>query len=131
MKLRLSSLVRAGGAGSAAAIGGRTSKRVRALLLAGSDVAARRIDPSGLQPLAVASSGELGAGSDVMATATGAASWAALNLLAEGVLRRLRVPGLLRGALLGGAVYVADVAVATGLAAKSEQAEAAVVSSRA
>lgn len=115
MQIRQSSLVRASGAALAAAVDGRAPRVLRALLLAGSDLAARRIDPVGLQPLAISPSADIellvSVKPDVVTTATGAASWAALNLLVDAGLRRTRLPALLRAAVVGATVYAADVAV--------------------
>lgn len=78
MEIRPSSLVRAAGAALAAAAGGRTSWRTRALILAGPDLAARRLDPVGLQPLAITPGADLdvlvSVDSDVVTAATGGAS---------------------------------------------------------
>lgn len=115
MQLRPSSLVRATGAGTAAALGGRAPAAVRVLLLAGSDLAARRLDPVGLQPLAITPSADLdvlvSVDSDAVTAATGALSWTVLNLLVDAGGRMTRIPAPMRAAIVGVAVYVADVAV--------------------
>ena len=115
MEIRSSSLVRAAGAALAAASGGRTSWTTRALILAGSDLAARRLDPVGLQPLAITPGADLdvlvSVDSDVVTAATGAASWSALNLLVDAGARAARLPAPVRAAAVGVGVYLADVAV--------------------
>ncbi|HEY0952685.1 hypothetical protein [Nocardioides sp.] len=115
MQVRPSSLVRASGAALAAALGGQTRRTTRALILAGSDLAARRLDPVGLQPLAISPSADLevlvSVEPEVVSAITGAASWATLNLLVDAGARGMRLPAPLRAALVGTAVYAADVAV--------------------
>jgi len=115
MKIRPSSLVRASGAALATALSGRAPRSSRVLLLAGSDLAARRIDPVGLQPLAISPAADINVlvsvEPDAVAAVTGAASWAALNLLVDAVARVTRLPAPLRAAVIGVGVYVADVAV--------------------
>jgi hypothetical protein len=115
MELRPSSMIRAAGAALAATTGDRVSGRRRALLLAGSDLAAKKADPVGLQPLAITPSGDLDAQvsikPDVVTALTGATTWAARNLGVDALLRRLRVPAVLRGAAVGAAVYATDLAV--------------------
>lgn len=116
MQIRPSSLVRATGATAASALGARAPRGVRVLILAGSDLAARQLDPVGLQPLAITPSADLdvlvSVDSDLVTAATGALSWTALNLLVDAGGRMARLPAPLRAAVVGIAVYVADVAVA-------------------
>ncbi len=99
----------------ATAASGRAPRTARVLLLAGSDLAARRIDPSGLQPLATTPSGDLdvqvSVEPDVVTAATGAASWTALNLLVDAAARAARLAAPLRAAVVGLGIYAADVAV--------------------
>lgn len=115
MPIRQSSFVRASGAALASAVSGRAPRPARVLILAGSDLAAHRLDPVGLQPLAINPGGDLNVlvsvKSDVVTAATGAASWALLNLLVDAGFRTVGLPAPLRAALVGGAVYVGDVAV--------------------
>ena len=126
MPLRPSSVIRAVGAGLATALDGHAPRSVRAVLLAGSDVAARRIDPVGLQPLAITPAADLNVlvsvDPDLVTAATGAVSWAGLNLLVAAGVRRLPLPAFVRGLAVGVGVYVADVAVSRAQAHAQAQA---------
>lgn len=115
MQIRPSSLVRAAGAAVAAAVSGPAPRGARVLILAGSDLAARRLDPVGLQPFAISPSANLdvlvSGDADVVTAVAGALSWTALNLLVDAGGRMAHIPAPVRAALMGASVYVADVAV--------------------
>lgn len=117
--LRLSSLVRAAGT-TATLLSGKSPGLVRASLFAGgAHLAAREIDPAGLQVVSVAPGGTVnvlsgGSGrspdgqSDAVQVATSTASWVVANLLLARLVRVLPWSRPISALLLGAGVYVLD-----------------------
>lgn len=106
------SLVRAAGA-VVASILPRRRRIVRAVVLGGSDVAARRLDPGAAQLLSVTQGGDVNlftagpapasAGNPAVAEASAAGSWVLASSLIAWRIRKLPWP--IRMAVAGGAAY--------------------------
>lgn len=123
MDLRTSSLIRAGGATLATAIPSsmRHRHRRRWIVLAGSDYAARRVDPGAVQLLSFTRSGNLNVlstgalprddRSEQVAEVTAALSWAALGSVTGFLGRRLHLPRPLAAVVAGAVAYGAGEAL--------------------
>lgn len=120
--LRLSSLVRAAGT-AATILSGTSPGLVRTTLLAGgTHLAAREIDPAGLQILSVTPKGDINVLSGMPAkgldehslfiqNVTTTVSWVGANLLLARLARVLPWSRPLSAVLLGAGVYLADDAM--------------------
>ncbi len=114
--LRLSSLVRAAGT-TATILAGSPSGLIRTAVLAGgADLAAREIDPRGIEVFSLtADPGSTPTEQEqLIATATATASWVVANLLLAKVARVLPLPRLVTATLLGAAVYTLDNSLVAG-----------------
>lgn len=136
--LRLSSLVRAAGT-AATILSGRSPGLIRTSVLAGgSYLAAREVDPAGLQIVSFTPRGDInvisggtGKASDdeaeLVQLITSTASWIGANLMLAKLARVLPWSRPVTAVLVGAGVYVADDAmsglVEKALAARDAQAE--------
>ena len=114
--LRLSSLVRAAGT-TATILAGKPSGLIRTSVLAGgADLAAREIDPRGIQVFSMTPDpGTTPTEHEqLLATATTTASWVVANLLVAKVARVLPLPRLVTAVLLGAGVYALDNSLVEG-----------------
>jgi len=108
--LRLSSLVRAAGT-TATILAGKPSGLVRTSVLAGgAELAAREIDPRGIQVFSITPDpgSTPSEREQLIATATTTGSWVLANLLVAKVARLLPFPRLVTAVLLGAGVYALD-----------------------
>ncbi|HET7385613.1 MAG TPA: hypothetical protein VFJ19_03010 [Nocardioidaceae bacterium] len=124
---RLSSALRAAGAGAAASLpAGLSSRRVVfAALCGGSYAASRRIDTGGIQVVSLTLDDNSSTWERVGAEALPTGSWVLANLLAAFVVRRLPVPRPLGGAALAGLVYLADTTLADKIELAAQRTRAA------
>ncbi len=117
--LRLSSLIRAGGT-TATLLSGRSPGFVRAGVLAGgAHLAAREIDPAGIQVLSITPGGDVDIASPLSGRAgdsrsravqdlSSTVSWVGTNMLLARLARLLPFSRPLSAVLLGAGVYLAD-----------------------
>ncbi len=119
--LRLSSLVRAAGT-AATILAGKPSGLIRTAVLAGgADLAAREIDPRGIEVFSMtADPGSTPSDQEqLIAAATATASWVLANLMVAKVARVLPFPRLVTAALLGAGVYTLDNSLVAGAEERS------------
>lgn len=107
---KASSLIRAGGMVVATLLPRDKRKHAvaRAMVLAGTDAEARRLDPLGLSPISIDVGADAPSWQRWAAELLPSASWAVEGLLFIRVLRRVPAPLLFRALGIGAIVYIAD-----------------------
>jgi hypothetical protein len=139
--LRLGSLIRAAGT-TATILSGRSPGVIRTGLLAGGAyLAAREVDPAGLQILSVTPHGDINvisagtakasdAQAELVQVVTSTASWVGANLLAAKVARVLPWSRPVTAVLVGAGVFLADDALSSLVAKAVAAREASPASDR-